>query len=978
MLQATGRWIVVLGALITGGSLVATAAAQPPPSAVPPELVQQAQDACRTLQQVDPKKADELCGTRSSSDQPSSPRRIERGAVSPRQEVEDRHDEVDQACRSLKKSDPETAEILCRPRPQESAEDATRERGPIEPALGVPPKAGESTDRSSVVPTVSELERFFRTEESNETPVELSNEPLKQFGYALFQDSETTTAFTPGVDVPVSPDYVIGPADEFTITIWGLVDGLYKVQVDRNGEITLPRAGVIPVAGLRYDELRPFLERHLAKYYQDFHLSVGMGRLRSIRVYVVGEAVHPGSYTLSALSTAYHALFAAGGPTKRGSLRKMQVIRGGKTTASIDLYDFLMKGDRTQDVKLQHEDTILVPLIGSTVAVSGNVVRPAIYEMKDKASLADALRLAGGPRPTADLNRVQIERVEAHEQRIAVDLDLSRLDEAAAVPIRNMDVVKVFPIQATARNVVRLGGHVVRAGEYQFKPGMRVRDIIPSYEQFLPEPSLEYSEIIRYERPTMARTVLTFSIQEMMAGNPRHNLDLQDRDEIRIYPAARFRDPAFVTISGAVRHPGRYRLYHDMTVLELVRQAGDPTPDAFTARSEIRRKVQNGDAGFAREVVYFQLDRLLEGDEAERKALAPDDEVVITAKNDVKVLPHVKVSGEVKRPGSYPLMKGMRVKDLVFQGGLTRESATSEAELVRFTPSSVAEQGDREVMPIDLARVLADDPAQNMPLQGDDELLVKQVGELKRQYRVSVEGEVQFPGSYVVRSGERMSSLIRRAGGFTDKAYLRGAIFTRESVRASQELQLQEFTNAHTQRVTAEAASLAMGGLSKDEAEAARFELSTRQEAVKLLASKTVLGRVVVRLDQPEALEGGPDDLTLEDGDRLVIPQPPSSVAVLGSVRNPTAVVAHSAKAIKDYVAMAGGYLPNADRKAIYLVKADGSSVSPDEVKTVEAGDAILVPPQMEAKYRPLPLWRDIATIVGQFAIAIAAVVVIF
>ena len=169
-----------------------------------------------------------------------------------------------------------------------------------------------------------------------------------------------------------------------------------------------------------------------------------------------------------------------------------------------------------------------------------------------------------------------------------------------------------------------------------------------------------------------------------------------------------------------------------------------------------------------------------------------------------------------------------------------------------------------------------------------------------------------------------------------------------------------------------------MGGLSKDEAEAARFELSTRQDAIKLLASKTVLGRVVIHLAEPDALEGTVDDLALEDGDRLVIPTPPSSVAVLGSVRNPTAVVARSGKSIKDYIGLAGGYLPNADRAAVYVVRADGSSVSPDQVKTVEAGDAILVPPQMDAKYRPLPLWRDIATIVGQFAIAIAALVVIF
>lgn len=921
-------WIsrcVIVGGLAIGGLYAATGMAQPLPPSVSPELLQQAQDACRALQQVDPQKADALC-----------PKLPASNAVA------------------------------------QSPQPSSRDTAPTDAVFQNP----SSAERAATSSPVSDLERFFRSDDFPATKTDSRDEVLAQFGYDLFR--ETTASFTPVADTPVSPDYVIGPGDEFTVILWGLVDAIYKVQVDRNGEITLPRAGVVPVTGMRYEELRPFLERHLAKFYTDFHLSVAMGRLRSIRVYVVGEARQPGSYTLSALSTAYNALFAAGGPTKRGSLRAMQLIRGGKTVASIDLYDFLLKGDRTQDIKLQHEDTLLVPLIGPMVGVSGNVVRPAIYEIKGRVTLADALKLAGGTRPTADLNRVQVERVVAHEKRIAVDLDLSRMEEAAAIPIQNMDLVKLFPIYDGTRNVVRLSGHVARPGDYQLKPGMRVRDVIPTYEGFLPEPSLEYSEIVRYERPTMVKTVVPFSISEMMAGNPRHNLVLQDRDEIRVYPASRFQDPRLVTISGAVRQPGRYRLYDQMTVLELIHQAGDPTTDALVARAEIRRKVQNDDAGFARQLVYFHLDRLLAGDEAERKVLEPDDEVVISAKGDATVLPRVGVRGEVKRPGSYPLMKGMRVKDLIFQGGLTRESAMGQAELVRFSPSQQPGQIDREVVPIDLDRALADDPEQNMPLRGDDELLIKQVGELKREYRLTLEGEVRFPGTYVIRPGERMSSLIRRAGGFTDKAYLRGAVFTRESVRASQERQLQEFTTAHTQRVTAEAASLAMGGLSKDEAEAARFELSTRQDAIKLLASKTVLGRVVIHLAEPDALEGTVDDLALEDGDRLVIPTPPSSVAVLGSVRNPTAVVAHSGKSIKDYIGLAGGYLPNADRAAVYVVRADGSSVSPDQVKTVEAGDAILVPPQMEAKYRPLPLWRDIATIVGQFAIAIAALVVIF
>jgi len=909
----------------------------------------QAQEACRSLQQTDSQRAKEFCSQ-----------------IAPATQVDGA--DVGPQTRSGRGTDPFSTGTPGAAAKQDFVPARSREKPLTAEAAVFPP-----------VEVPSDLEQFFRN--GHPDPLEAaestseSTEPLRQFGYELF--SQAATGFAPSVDAPVIPDYVLGPGDEFTITLWGMVDGLYKVQIDRNGEITLPRAGVIAVAGLRFEELRPFLERHLAKYYTDFHLSVGMGRLRSVRVYVVGEVAQPGGYTLSALSTAFNALFAAGGPTKGGSLRNLRVIRGGKTVASLDLYDFLLRGDRTQDIKLQHEDTLLVPLIGPTVAVSGNVVRPAIYEVKGKSTLADALRLAGGPRPTADLNRVQVERILAHEKRVAVDFDLSRIEDAAKVPVHNMDVVKLFPIHKIARNVVRLSGHVVRPGDYQFKPGMRVRDVIANYDQLLPEPSLDYSEVIRYEYPTLTRTVLSFSIQEMMGGNPRHNMVLQDRDELRVYPASRFQDPRFVTITGAVRHPGRYRLFEDMTVLELIRQAGDPTTDAYVERAEIRRKAPKEDQAYERTILYFRVDRLLEGDESEKAMLQPDDEVVIYAKSDAKALPQVAVRGEVKKPGTYPLLKGMRVRDLMFEGGFTRESALREAELVRVSTTEIDGHISRTVIPLDPDRVLADDPTQNLPLQGDDELLIKQVGELKREYRVTIAGEVRFPGTYVMRPGERLSSLIQRAGGFTDKAYLRGAVFTRKSVRESQERQLQEFTASHAQRVTAEAASVAMGGLSKDEAEAARFELATRQDAIKMLAEKTSLGRVVIHLAEAGALEGTPDDLLLEDGDSLTVPPPPSSVAILGSVRNPTAVMAKAGHTIDDYVGLAGGYLPNADRKAVYVIKSDGSSVSPEQVKAIEAGDAILVPPQMEAKYRPLPLWRDIATIVGQFAIAIAALVVI-
>ncbi|HET8760971.1 MAG TPA: SLBB domain-containing protein, partial [Nitrospiria bacterium] len=603
MTRDRGMAWAALAALIA----LAWAGAASAQSAVPSaSLLRQAQDACRELQEVDPEKAKNLC--QALSQQPAQSETPLAPSAMPKEPL-------------LRKPEPAP------PVPVSS------------PAIG--------RDLAPAEQPRSELERYFANGGGDGPGLPEPEQALAQFGYELFDQRDAT----PAVDMPVSADYLIGPGDEFTVTLWGLVDASYTVRVDRNGEITLPRAGVIPVVGVRYEELRPLLERRLAKYYTDFHLSVGMGRLRSIRVYVVGEVQQPGSHSLSALSTAYNALFSAGGPTRRGSLRAIQLIRGGKTVATIDLYDFLLKGDRTRDVRLQHEDTVMVPLIGPTVGVSGNVARPAIYEFKGAGgSLADALALAGGPKPTADLNRVQIERVQAHERRVAVDLNLSNQEDAARIPLENMDVVKLFPIFESRKGIVRLSGHVVRPGTYELKPGMRIGDLIQSYEQLLPEPSLAYSEIVRYEWPTMARTVVAFSIRKVMDHDPDNNLVLQDRDEIRVYPASRFQDERFVTIKGEVRHPGRYRLYERMSLTELIRQAGDPTPEALVERAEIRRKVPNDDAGYERQIMYFRLDQLLDGDDPERRTLEPDDEVVIFGKADAKALADITVRGAVKRP----------------------------------------------------------------------------------------------------------------------------------------------------------------------------------------------------------------------------------------------------------------------------------------------------------------------------------------
>ena len=322
---------------------------------------------------------------------------------------------------------------------------------------------------------------------------------LKQFGYDVFRGLVTT--FAPMTNVPVGPDYVIGPGDSFTLTLWGRVDGQHTLRVDRDGQVVLPQVGALRVWGMKFSELDGYLQHELARKYTDFKMSISMDRLRSMGVFVVGETSTPGTYTISSLSTVINALFAAGGPSKNGSLRKIQLSRNGQDPVQIDLYDFLLGGDRRQDLRLQDGDAILVPLIGPVVAVAGNVKRPAIYEMAGPMSLNQVLGLAGGVTFGGWLQRVQVERVEDHQRRIVVDFDISRSETQAEdsppgeTILQDGDVVKVFAVATREERVVYVEGHAVRPGKYVWKPGMRLGDILPSYDVLQPQPNLEYGEV---------------------------------------------------------------------------------------------------------------------------------------------------------------------------------------------------------------------------------------------------------------------------------------------------------------------------------------------------------------------------------------------------------------------------------------------------------------------------------------------------
>ncbi len=628
---------------------------------------------------------------------------------------------------------------------------------------------------------------------------------IRQFGYDLFMQQPST--FAPLENVPVGPDYVLGPGDEIRIAVWGKIEGLWNVIVDRDGNINLPKVGIIGVTGLTFKELKEVLFKEFSKYYTGFEMNVSMGSLRTIRIYVIGNARRPGAYTISSLSTLINALFEASGPGKTGSMRDIQVKRNGETIVHFDMYDFLLKGDRANDIRLMPEDVIFIPPVGPLAGISGSVNNPAIYEMKGRTTIPQLIEMAGGLSAVAFKGRVQIEKIVEKGRQIVFDANLNEIADKD-ITLQSGDVVKVFQI-AQDRAVVRLVGAVQRQGEYGASPGMTVKDLIS------------------------------------------------------------------------------------------------------------------------------------------------------------------------------------------IAGGLKYYAYNKEAELTRLY---VTDEGPKtEKIVIDIGKALAGEPENNVVLQANDYLFVRAVPEWMLYQTVTIQGEITFPGTYSITKGERLSSLIKRAGGYTDTAYLRGAVFTRTRVRELQKKGLDEMIERLEREILTAGSAQISTALSREEIEAKKAELEQQRKLIESMKKIEPLGRLSIRLAHLRLLKGSEYDIELEEGDKLYIPVKNSIVNVMGAVMSQGSFIYSGNLDYKDYIELTGGYTRHADKKNVYVLKVDGtarklsgglfswnSSKSRweiagfgEEIEEIEPGDTIVVPEKLE-RIAWLREIKDITQILYQITLAAGVIVNLF
>jgi protein involved in polysaccharide export with SLBB domain len=774
----------------------------------------------------------------------------------------------------------------------------------------------------------------------------------QRFGAQVFENGTRNPQLIP-MDLPAGPDYVVGPGDGLSIDLWGGVSQRFFRTVDREGRVSLPEAGPILVSGKSLAEVQQNLQQILRTQFRDVSAEVSLARLRTIRVYEVGDLANPGAYDISALSTPLNALFAAGGPTLKGSLRIVKHYRGDQLVQVVDLYDLLLHGVKADMVRLDNGDTVLVPPVGPQVTIEGMVRRPAIYELKDEKNLADILELAGGLLPTAALRHIEVQRVIAHDKHTMLSLEIPEISGDGEVTkklesfkILDGDRIRIFPIAPYNQDAVYLDGHVIRPGRYSYRENMRVTDVIGSYKDLLPEPATNYAEIIRLNSPDFHPTVESFDLADALA-DPSGAPLLHPMDTVRIFSKFDFENPPAVSVWGEVRAPGTYRTSGQIRLVDAIHLAGGLDSDAQTEDAQVFRYLPDGKF----KIFSVDLTQALAGDQSEDILLQPRDRLLIHRNPDAVEPATVYIHGEVVRPGRYPLTANMTVGELIRVGGGLKPSAdTNTADLMHFQYSEqTVLTGQHES--ISILAALSKGPESTIAVHDGDVLTIRQLpgwGDLGAS--ISVKGEVQNPGTYGIRPGERLSSILERSGGFQPSAYPYGAILRRVQVR---ELETRD-QDQMVLRVKDEQSNLQLLPETDPEKKKAKdMALEQWQIALEQLGSNPPSGRVAIRISSDiNQWKNTVADVEVRAGDSIEIPKKPSYVMITGQVFNPTAVSYRPGKSAQWYLGQSGGPTQLANKKAIFVIRGDGSVLgskqglwSGDSLSAeLRPGDTVVVP----------------------------------
>ncbi|MFT7553586.1 MAG: polysaccharide export outer membrane protein [Rhodothermales bacterium] len=707
------------------------------------------------------------------------------------------------------------------------------------------------------------------------------------FGYNIFE--AIPDAFQPDAGAIADDQYVLGSGDEVRLVVWGGAEFQHELTVDPGGRIFVPRVGQLVVAGTSLTGARDSIKRFLSQRYTGLvsdpatvFMDLTLVRLRPLHVFAMGEVARPGGYTIAAGSSLFSLLYSVGGPLTTGSLRELTLVRNGRRIATLDLYDYLMAGFAGRPSRLQSGDFLFVPPRGTSVTVEGQVRRPAIFELREGESFIDLLEYAGGLLPDAYGRRIQVERIlplaersDPVEARTILDLALPPLlSGAETLELSDGDLITVFSISDRLDNAVRVEGAVEQPGRYELSDSIRtVWDVVLAADGPRRDAHLARAELIR-QLPDRSESLISIDLSAAMLDDPRHNIPLQKRDQLRVFAASELQSGAQVTISGSVLRPGPVPYRTGIRLSDLLFAGGGLEDSLFVQGVFLERAdlFRPNETRTATVVVPFNLGQALAGVGMASETLRPGDEVRIYPRRVEDIVETtVQILGSVRAPGSYRWREGLTLEDLLIQAGGFQPNALLESAEVTRSATGVDQLaevvrvpllvGGRESATPDSLRALF--RARSYLLQPEDRVFMRTDPEHQTQRMVSISGRVAYPGEYtLLRPREPLSSLLARAGGLLPDAYLG--------------------------------------------------------------AGRLLRGDTPVIVDFDRAGRGEPDhDVVLVAGDKVYIPQSQGTIQVNGNVYNPGLITHLPGKRLRYYLDQAGGL--GEEVESIFVTNAAGA-----------------------------------------------------
>ncbi|MFM2476546.1 SLBB domain-containing protein [Celerinatantimonas sp. MCCC 1A17872] len=830
---------------------------------------------------------------------------------------------------------------------------------------------------------------------------------LIDFGYDLFAGQPSS--YTPVDDLPVPNNYLIAPGDEIDIQLFGSKNESYQLEVHRDGSIQFPELGPIHVAGLTFSELKSNLNNRIKKQILGVDTSISLGSLRTMQVYVSGDVYKPGAYNIPSLATVTQALIAAGGFRKTGSLRKIVVRRNHKVIDRLDLYNLLLKGETKHDIRLQSGDTVFVESKGPDVSIDGQIRRPAVYEMKVGETLGELIKNAGGSKADAYLQQVEIKRFA--EDGVHVLTADAENAQGLNVKLHPGDKVRLKQVSDQLKNSVIVRGAVTRQGAYAFHQGMKISDLFTSgADDLLENTDQSYALIVRETDAQHHIKVLQFNLGAALKGGQNtQDLTLDNKDQVFVF-SNNLDTKAWQEPKQPLRHDnqngnfgnsyvnnqnynGQSQSYNNQSQYysnnSNQSQTNGMQPNSqqqngqTNTQSQTNANSQSQNAGYtaaAGQAVANNSSQSNTNNSQQQHQIDPTTGVQIVQNNNpqanlftpnsddqqdngpysrqVLLQPIIErlreqavnghavqlyeITGSVPYPGTYPLVEGATAKDAIAAaGGLLESAAKDQAELTRAVvmPGKVSLNHAR----FDLAKIMSG-TGSNFTLQSKDSIEIQRKTNWTIDNTVEIQGEVSHPGTYTIGKGETIADLVARAGGLTQYAYPQGAIFSRAVLRAQEQQHMKMLSDNLRQEI----ASLTLRRQTSD----AQYTTSPTDalKVVNDLNSTSAIGRLVINL--PQILRGREDsDVMLENGDKLYIPPRRNTISVMGQVQMPSNFTFNSSKSVQQYIDLAGGEKKQADDDRVYVIRANGSVMLPNQSywfmrssKPLQPGDTIVVP----------------------------------